>query len=52
MFADGANPCVLRRIPDDRRNVFDPPLLPFLVRMIEIECVDELVNAIAEIFLP
>jgi hypothetical protein len=51
MLADGADPCVLRRISDDRRSIFDPPLLPFLVGVIEIESVDEFVDGIAEVFL-
>ena len=52
MLAHGANPCVLRRMSDDRRKLFDPCLLPSLVGVIEVEGVDELVDGIAEIFAP
>ena len=52
MLADGADPGVLRGISDDRRTVVDSLLLPLLVGMIEIERVEELVDGIAETFLP
>jgi hypothetical protein len=52
MLADGANPCVLRRISGDRRSVVDSFLLPLLVGMVEIERVEKLVDGIAETFLP
>jgi hypothetical protein len=52
MFADGADPRILRRISDDRRTIVDSLLLPLLVGMIEIERVEELVYGIAETFLP
>jgi hypothetical protein len=52
MLADGADPRILRRIADDRRTVVDSLLLPLLVGMVEIERVEELVDGIAETFLP
>jgi hypothetical protein len=52
MFADGADPRILRRISDERRTIVDSLLLPLLVGMIEIERVEELVYGIAETFLP
>jgi hypothetical protein len=51
MLPDGANPCVMRRISDNRRSVFDPCLLPFLIGMVEIEGIEKPVDGIAEILL-
>src|SRR5262249_30854196 len=52
MLADGADPGIDERISDDGGRLVEAALLARLVRMVEVEGIDKLIDRVAEGFRP
>src|SRR5436190_15523286 len=52
MLSDGADPAIDESISDNCRSIVDPLLLSKLIRMVEVECVEEFVDCVSERLRP